>query len=222
MQLRLCAVLACVLLPAAAFADNPITPTRQRAAHPNQSALQRTRIGHNRTVQIGADADWTCLAMPAQGDAATCTTTCTAPQIIPWYSVVQFKASASGGAVCFSQTPNGTDITFTPAQMVVADAQGPDGAASCFYLEPNQPYAEVLDPAHFASSTLSVLRRTGICESAGGVENGRPCRVDLDCGAGTDVCDTTPETLTGPIGGYVCGVAGAWASVEIDIDGTPQ
>lgn len=219
------AVVAALLVPLTASADNPITPAKDTAKHPNQSALQRTRHGSLRLVQVGADADWACLATPHSTDVHPAATV---PLAVPYYTAVQFKGSNTGGWFCFSQTPNGTDIALDTTTGVITDsaAGAPDGAASCFYIPANGTYAEVLDPSHFAHSTLSVLRRTDVCETAGNVEHspGRPCRVDLDCagtGSSTDICDLTPDSVL--IGSaYVCGQSTAVSSIELDVHGTPS
>lgn len=54
-----------------------------------------------------------------------------------------------------------------------------------------------------------VGNRSGVCESAGGVENGRPCRQDSDCDvSGFGTCDLTPNQVQ-PVGGFICASAPA-------------
>lgn len=216
--LGLAAVMVVALFVAgdmAARADNSL-PTNRPSKHPNQSSVGRTRVGGYRTIALGADAEWTCLANDDQGGF-----------LIPWYSAVEVSG-AGGGWACFSMTIAGGDIAIDTTTGAITDSQGNDGLGPCFRLQSGRLYAQVLDPWNFTSATANVLRRQGVCvdnfDAGINSHTGAPCRTNDECHSdgGAQICyggadGGTNEIATGRIAGaYLCWTSGAVDGVHIE------
>lgn len=200
-----------LVLAPGVYADNSL-PTNRNSRHPNQQSIGRTRIGGLRTVQLGGDADWTCLANESNGGL-----------LVPWYTSVEFSGAA-GGWACFSMTIDGVDIAINTTSAVITDGAGNDGLGTCFRMQAGRMYTQILEPSHFVTASTSVLRRDGVCAPDAG-PTGAPCANDDEC-AGVDGGVTcyggttdggTDQIAAGNVlGAYVCWTSGAIDAVHLE------
>ena len=179
------------------WAENTIT-TKNISRHPARDAVGTVEKGHFRTVQNGADVNWTCWAN-ASGEG----------ELIRWYSLVTWHCPAPGGVVCLSMTINGTDIDVSTTGIITDAATGAgsgggnDGAGTCFYC--SGYFAQVLSRSSFMEST-AVLRRTGVCQiTATSALTGAPCRANTECDTG-QTCETATDHFSNSdiTGAYTC------------------
>lgn len=188
------------------LAENTL-PTNRPSKHPNQSSIGRTRLGGFRTVQLGGDADWTCLANQAG----------TGGFVIPWNTSVEFSGAA-GGWACFSMVIDGVDIAIDSTTGVITDGAGGDGLGTCFRMQAGRLYTQILEASHFTNGG-QMLRADGVCAPDAG-PTGAPCRQDNEC-AGVDGGVTCyGGTLDGGIdqigAGNITGAYACWTSGAVD------
>lgn len=189
------------------FAENTIT-TKRVSRHPARDSVGSVEKGHFRTVQNGADVNWTCWANAA-GEG----------ELIPWYSLVTWHCPLPGGVVCLSMTINGADIDVSTTGVVTDTATeantGNDGAGTCFYCAGY--FSQVLSRELY-SDPEAVLRRTGVCQiTATSAFTGAPCRADTECDTGQTCELTTDHFSSGDItGAYACGRDGVASYVTAE------
>ncbi len=217
--LALCATLVVSFFIAydmSARAENP-PPTGRKLNHPNQSSLPRPILGGFRTIQLGGDADWTCLANDDEGGF-----------LVPWYTPVEVSM-AGAGWLCLSMTIDGGHIAIDTTTGVVTDSHGNDGFATCTKTQASGYYSFVTDRWAFnpPRAGTAVLRSDGLCASDfdGGVnaDNGAPCRTDIECHADGGSFACAGGTLDGGTdrssdidGAYLCWTSGAVNGVHIE------
>ena len=178
------------------YAENTVTQNRP-SRHPAREGVGSVQKGHFRTVQNGADVNWTCWANAA-GEG----------ELIPWYALVTAHCPSPGGVLCLSMTINGADIALNTTTGIITDTgvgagAGTDGAGTCFLC--TGYFSQVVDRQVFVDPN-AVLRRTGVCQiTATSALTGAPCRATTECDTG-QTCETTTDHLTNSdiTGVYAC------------------